>query len=113
MDYQQTEITGQQWHRFSQILIENRRNETPFVRCLEQEVTVLQNGEIVRDVSPLNFMFDPALEFEVLNPLTNEPTGTTSTGADVYTLVFSYVMAMAKKRDNAVVTPLAPAPPLP
>jgi hypothetical protein len=100
-DYKQTEITGQQWNRFSEITIENRRKGTPFVRCVEQQVTALQNGEVMREVGCLNFLFNPEEEFAILNPTTNEPTGGVANGAEVYVLIYSYVMAEAAKRDAA------------
>lgn len=101
MDYKQTNIAGQQWHRFSRIVIDNPRNAAPSVTCVEQEVIALASGEIIRDVGNLNFPFDPSAQFDILNPDTNLPTGATATGAQVYALVYGYVMHQAAKRDAA------------
>ena len=75
MDYKQTTIAGQKWHRFSRIVIDNPRAQAPSVVCVEQEVIALESGEVIRDVGNLNFAFDPDTQFEIINPLTNEPTG--------------------------------------
>jgi len=99
-DYKQTSIAGQQWNRFSRVVIDNPRNAAPSVICVEQEVIALEAGEVVRDVGNLHFPFDPSAEFPILNPVTNEPTGATATGAQVYALVYGYVMSEAAKRDQ-------------
>lgn len=109
MDYKQTEVTGQAWHRFSRVVIDNPRDQAPSVVCVEQEVIALESGEIVRDVGNLNFGFDPTAQFPLLNPLTNEPTGQYASGAAVYALVYSYVMAEAAKRDAAKLAAETPA----
>jgi hypothetical protein len=101
-DYKQTSIAGQQWNRFSRIVIDNPRNGSPSVLCVEQEVIALAQGEVIRDIDNLNFPFDPNAQFDILDPATNLPTGQTAIGAEVYALVFSCVMAMAAKRDAAL-----------
>lgn len=104
-DYKQTTIAGDLWHRFGGIHISNPRPGQPTVLCVEQEVLALPTGELIRDVGNLGFIFDPSAEFKILNPITNEPTGAYATGAQVYALVFSYVMAEAAKRDFALTAP--------
>lgn len=113
-DYKQNSIVGEQWHRFSHIVINNPRNAAPSVICVEQAVIALEAGEVVRDVGNLNFPFDPSAEFDILDPATNLPTGATATGAQVYALVYGYVMDQAAKRDAAALAPPPepePAPP--
>ncbi|WP_426106362.1 hypothetical protein [Massilia sp. TSP1-1-2] len=100
-DYKQTIIAGEQWNRFSRIVIDNPRNIAPTVLCVEQEVIALENGEVVRDIGNLNFPFDPATQFDIIDPATNVPTGQKAYGGQVYALVYSYVMAEAAKRDLA------------
>lgn len=109
MDYKQTDIIGHKWHRFSRVVIENPRTSSPFVVCVEQEVLALEGSEIVRDIGNLNFGFDPNATFELINPLTNEPTGQLADGKTVYALVYSYVMSEAAKRDVARVAAEAAA----
>ena len=102
MDYKETNVTGSAWHRFSRIVIENTRHQPPSIICVEQEVIALDAGEILRDVGNLNFAFSPADSFAVLDPETNLPTGVVATGAQVYAVVYSYVMAQAIARDGAL-----------
>lgn len=109
MDYKQASIAGSQWHRFSRIVINNPRPGAPSITCVEQEVTALASDEIARDVGNLNFAFDPAAVIAVLDPTTNVATGATTTGAQIYALVYSYVMSEAAKRDAALAAAAAAA----
>ena len=99
MDYKQSDVSGHLWHRFSRVIIENPRPGTPTVHCIEDEVIATSYGESIRQADTLAFNFNPDETFDLLNPLTNQPTGVTASGAEVYALVFSYVLHEAKKRD--------------
>jgi hypothetical protein len=110
MDYRQGEVAGTKWHRFSQVSIRNPYQGFPEVTCQEQEVMVFGAQTVVREVGGLDFKFDPAAEFPLLDPVTNEPTGETVTGAQVHALVYSYVLAEAKKRDERFAAPLQTMP---
>lgn len=101
-DYKETTVVGSRWHRFGRVVINNPRGGFPSVSCVEQEVlSIGEAEEIVRDVGNLDFAFNASEEIPVLDPLTMQPTGITATMGDVYTLVFSAVMAKAKARDEA------------
>ncbi|MET3135602.1 hypothetical protein AAKU55_005914 [Oxalobacteraceae bacterium GrIS 1.11] len=89
MEYKENSVAGNAWRRFSRIVIDNARLHTPVIVCVEQEVIALEAGEVLRDVSNLNFPFNPGEAFAVLNPDTNEPTGIEASGAQVYALVYS------------------------
>lgn len=106
MDYKQTEVAGTYWHRFSRIMVDNPYMAQPSVSCVEQEVITLPAGFFARDVGTMSFDFDPSESFDILNPVTNEPIGSTATGVDVYTLVYSYVLHEAMKRDAAQQLPV-------
>lgn len=99
MDYKETTVAGQRWHRFSKIVIDNPRPGTPSVLCVEQEVIALGDTEVSREVNNLYFPFNPEAVFPVLNPVTGQATGDSATGGMVYALVWSLVMAEAAKRD--------------
>ena len=101
MDYQQSNVSGVRWRRFGNVSISNPLGGSPTVSCAEQEVVALGDREIAYGVGNLDFPFDPDFSFEVLNPVTNEPTGSMASGATVYALVYSYVLAKAKERDAA------------
>lgn len=115
-DYKQSNIVGQKWNRFSRIVIDNPRSAAPSVMCVEQEVISLGDDEVVRDIGNLSFPFNPAEEFDILDPSTNMSTGQTASGAMVYALVYSFVMGQALKRDVPVEPvavepePVVPAP---
>lgn len=123
MNYQESEVAGRTWCRFSNIDISNPRPGHPTVHCTEQTVIALDGREIIQNVGSLSFAFDQAVTFPLLNPMTNEVIGTGS-GAQVMALVYSYVMAEAAKRDAEVARQAAslaqyqsqvaahPAPPL-
>lgn len=102
-DYKQTGIAGSKWHRFGRIVIDNPRTAAPSVLCVEQEVIALADNEIVREVGNLSFPFDPNLQFEIIDPVSNTGTGQFASGGAVYALVYSYVMHMATERDRAAV----------
>lgn len=99
MDYQQTNVSGVRWRRFSNISISNPLNGIPIVSCAEQEVVSLSGDAIAYGVGNLDFPFDPSFTFPLLDPVTNEPTGEAAAGAAVYQLVYSYVLAKAMERD--------------
>jgi hypothetical protein len=101
MDYKQTEIAGSSWHRFSRVTIENPYMEQPVIVCNEQEAINLPDRVFMREVNPMVFDFSLTESFPLLDPVTNEPLGSTGSGLDAYVLVYSYVMHEAAKRDAA------------
>lgn len=98
-DYKESVVSGVQWHRFRRIVIDNPRLQAPSVTCLEEQVVSVDGVEQRQDVGVLAFRFDPAAVFPVLDPETGEPTGDTATGAQVYALIYGYVMSEAARRD--------------
>lgn len=98
-DYKESNVAGVQWHRFRRITIDNPRLGVPTVTCMEEQVLSVDGVEQRRDVGVLAFRFDPAAVFPVLDPETGEPTGHTATGAEVYALIYGYVLAEAARRD--------------
>lgn len=106
-DYKQSNVLGQKWSRFGRVVIDNPRGAAPSVLCVEQEVIALGESEVVRDVGNLNFPFDPSLQFEIIDPISNTGTGQFANGGAAYALVYSYVMHMATERDRAAVAAAA------
>lgn len=92
-DYKESAVSGVLWHRFRRIVIDNPRLQAPSVTCLEEQVVSVDGVEQRRDVGALAFRFDPAAVFPVLDPETGESTGDTATGAQVYALIYGYVMS--------------------
>lgn len=98
-EYKESNINGVSWNRFKEIRICNPRNEAPYVICSEEQVVSTGGVEQRRDVGSMGFRFDPSVEFPILDPSTNQPTGQTATGAQVYALIYGYVMSEAARRD--------------
>lgn len=98
-DYKESAVAGVRWHRFRRITIDNPRAGIPTVTCAEEQVLSAGGVEHRQDVGAMAFRFDPAAVFPVLDPETGEPTGQIATGAQVYALIYSYVMAEAARRD--------------
>lgn len=102
MDYKQSTISGTTYTRFGGIDIHNPLGQQPSVRCSEQSVILTTGDPVVREVNILHFPFNATETFDILDPTTNTSTGATATGAQVYALVYSYVLHEALKRDAAV-----------
>lgn len=127
-DYKESAVTGTQYDRFSVIHVNYPLGAIPTISCTQQRVISLESGQIVQDVGGLNFQFDPDFTCDLLNPQTGEPLGQQITGAQVFAMVWSYVMSQAVLRDAAVAEeaaaharylehianqpPFSPAPPL-
>jgi hypothetical protein len=89
------------WTRFDQVVISNPIGSSPYVTCRAQDVIELVGGEkIIRNTSQLNFAFDPAYTFPILDPSNNQPTGQTASMGEVYALVYSAVLAQAAQGGN-------------
>lgn len=98
-EYKESNVNGVSWNRFKEIRICNPRNEVPHVICSEEQVVSADGAEQRTEIGSMGFRFDPSIEFPVLDPSTNQPTGQIATGAQVYALIYSYVLAEAAKRD--------------
>lgn len=111
-DYKQTNLTGEAWNRFSQINVSNPLDGQAHITCTEDQVLVIDGQQILRRaVATVSFAFDPAETFDLLNPATGEVIKAGGgSGLDVHTLVYSYVMHEAAKRDAALAAAAAPAP---
>lgn len=108
-DYKQTTINGQKWNRFSRVVVNNPRAVAPSVTCVEEEVIQFDGQETIRQVGNLDFPFNPAETFDILNPDTNLPTGQKGSGAMAYALIYGYVMHETAKRDAAIAAAAAAA----
>ena len=103
-DYKETNFTGQKWHRFNRIVIENPLANTPSVMCVEQEVVVTPSGLAITDLGNMSFAFNPDLNFPLQHPttgaaLTIPQVHAMSLSMQAHVLVHSYVMYQAKLRD--------------
>ena len=102
-NYKQKEVTATTYHRFSRVIVENPLNGFITLNCLEQSVAQDADGNTkTSDVGNLYFTFDPAMEYDLLDPTTGEPTGEKFHAAQIQQMMFSVIMAEAIKRDQAL-----------
>jgi hypothetical protein len=105
MKYKEKNVTGQSWTRSFQVIIENKLNETPYIRFDEEEVFVIGDNNTItqfkgdRVVAPFNEE-NSTIEFPLMNPLTNElVSGQTAKYQDIFVLLYSLYHHLAEKRD--------------
>jgi hypothetical protein len=100
-DYLETNIAGRQWRRCAIIEIHNPPlPERSVVRFRETDVVEVGDKIVTVGQSSFDIKFDPAATFDLLNPDTLEPTGSTATELDIYVMLFSRYIAGAKDRDE-------------
>lgn len=100
--YQPSDVSGSEFTRCYQIVIDNRLNNAPEVVFHEERVLVVSAGPdrhwpIGHCCSP----YDPLAEITVLNPATGLPTGDVVTQGQLYALIYSAYLAAAVARDTA------------
>lgn len=99
-NYQEQTISGSEYVRCNEILISNPLGLTPTVRFSEEKITLLSNRTLSDPGAGIQVSFDPSKTFPVLNPMTGEATGDTSSWGAIYTLVYSAYVSEALTRDN-------------
>jgi len=112
-NYKEEQLTADKWVRSNRVTITNPYQGVPKITFGEEEITLLSDGRAVN--LPLQGLVqgftDPTTVFPVLNPVTGEDTGTTATYGDLYVMLHSLYISLAKIRDaeQAVVdTPTEP-----
>lgn len=100
--YKPGNVTGSEWTRAYQIVIDHRRNRPPVATFFEERVLATDTGSVrTSPKGAVALTFDPAALIPVLDPTTGEPTGTTITQGELYALVYSAYLAAATARDAA------------
>ena len=102
-NYEEAQVAGVKWKRCHRIEIRNPvPPATPVVDFVEQEIMFTDAfTSIPLNESSLSIAFNPAAIIDVYNPVTLEKTGQTFTHADLYGMLFSAYMTVAKARDAA------------
>lgn len=99
VNYLEQLLSGEAWHRFNKLIIDNPYEGTVRFSCFEQEAMLSDTGEFVeRDFGVLQFPFDLDEVFEVFNPATATGTGSYATGTEVRQLLYSYIMHQIIRR---------------
>ena len=99
-DYKETSVTGTSWQRCNCVHIDNPHGTMPQVTFAEEVVATLGIDTFTKPTTQIVFPFDPAVVIELRNPVTNELTGATVTGLDVYVALYSFYLQKAAERDQ-------------
>jgi hypothetical protein len=78
----------------------------PVAYFQEEKVISMDNTQTTVDSGACQKAFDIASVIPILNPTTGEPTGTSVTHAELYTILYSLYMQTAKERDAEVAAAL-------
>lgn len=96
MDYQEQNVAGKKWRRCYQIIIFNHKNEVPSIQFNQEDIYELENDEIKKQSGMISDTFDPTKTFSIVNPETLEPTEQTMTYAEMYHLLLSAYLSVAR-----------------
>lgn len=99
-DYNETEVKGKRWTRCNVVHIGNPYQGAPTVTFAEENIVEVGQDTFRQQTGQLHFPFDPEAVIELRDPRTGELTGQTTTGAAVYTALYSYYIQSARKRDE-------------
>ena len=102
MNYRESDVIGVTWQRCHRIDIRNPYEEPKFAVFLEEEITDLGNGKIVKSPAGqiLADFTDPTTVVNLINPLTGAPLNETVTYQDIYVILHSLYLQLATERDN-------------
>lgn len=100
-NYNETDVTGTEWQRCYGVSIANPLEGPKFVQFAEERVFNLTTGQVSQCVAGCQVQYEPAAQFDVLDPSTGQPTGQKMTHAELYKILYSLYMDTASKRDNA------------
>ena len=110
-NYKQTTVSGTSYVRAREVTITNLLDGYKGIMYSEEEVSVLGSKVMRENIGAIHQEFtaeNAATEFPLLDPITNEPIGSTATFQDVYVLLFSLYYHMAAQRDAANEQPTQP-----
>lgn len=103
-NYKQTTVAGESWVQAKRIVIENPLSEDNTVKFIEEKVVVLEDGTVTTPYGVLNISVDNnnnimTEEIEILDPISNEPTGTFISYGELHAIIFSTYMKLVNERD--------------
>lgn len=101
-NYNETSAQGTAWKRCHKIIIDNPLGGTPSIRFFEQDVVVIGDKTIAADSSTCTseFSADKPILMADTETLEIDPNNSVTQG-DLYAILFSLYMAVAKSRDVA------------
>ena len=110
-NYKGTTVSGTSYVRSNEVTVRNVLNGYKGIMYCEEEVSVFGNKIMRENIGAIHQEFtaeNAGTEFPLLNPITNEPVGSTATFQDVYVLLFSLYYHLAAQRDAANEQPNQP-----
>jgi hypothetical protein len=98
-NYNQSAVSGDRYTRAKRVVLENPLDGVPMATFLEQDVLIVGDETLTRDIGAINAaMTDPATAFPLLNPADDAVIGEATYG-QVYALVYSLYRKLATDRD--------------
>jgi hypothetical protein len=104
--YNSTNVVGESWVRSNKVFCTNLYGQNPTIYYEEEELFNFTDGRVVNSkyspMIPASELFTPDnanTTFELINPETELPSGTTATYQDLYVLMHSLYFHLVKKRD--------------
>lgn len=103
-DYKENIIAGKSWQRCNKIQINNPYIGDKTVTLFEEEITDLGNGKFLNEPKgSISVIFDnPAATVNLINPVTGDALGATTTYQDIYVILHSLYIQKALERDSQV-----------
>jgi hypothetical protein len=100
-DYKEAVVSGQAWHRFDLVEINNGFGRMPEIRIHEERRIMLSDGgSLGTPVRAITRLFtDPSATFDLYNPATGEKIGATMTHGEVYGALYGLCMSLAAEED--------------
>jgi len=112
VDYKQDTVIGTKWQRCNRVQVINEYNQTPYVIFGEEQIINL--GDTYVSTQPTQTQcsatFNLANEIPLRDPSTGELTGTTTTHAELYQILYSLYIETATKRDADILAAQTLAP---
>lgn len=101
--YQPSAVSGEEFTRCYQVLIDNHAGASPVTTFFEERVLEGGPGVPARrwPSGQCAAVFDPAAEIPILDPATGAPSGATITMGALYGLMYSAYLWAATARDAA------------
>ena len=110
-NYKETTVSGTSYVRANEVTVRNVLGGYKGIMYCEEEVSILGEKIMREGIGAIHQEFTPenaSTEFPLLDPVTNEQTGSKATFHDVYVLLFSLYYHMAAQRDAANEQPVQP-----
>ena len=99
--YNASDVTGHEYTRAYQVLIDHPIGKPPRATFFEERVLQTQGPPRTHAVGSLDVPYDPDAQIEVRNPMTGDLTGQSVSMGELHALLFSAYFHFATVRDAA------------